>query len=564
MLEEIRIQNLGIINDVTIPLTKGLNVITGETGAGKTMILSALGLLLGKRSDAKMLNNPHKTLSVEGIWDLTTLKEKDFINDTGAVIEDDQLFINRTINSEGKSRAVIGGKTTPASVLSSIGSKLVNIHGQSDQIRLRNNNAQREALDLYSGKELSSKISCYEQSYKEWVKATKTLKDVKENSTQRKREINAIQKFINDFDRISPEPGELDELVQELKLLSNNEKLREYTQEAIQYLNPMDYSESDGISEIFDLISGVLSKILKIDSRISEPFDKIQEAIELFDEAKKEIESYYESFDEDASFRFNEIQERVNELKTFVRVHGEDLDDVIEQREKADDELIALQKYSQPIEELEKNVHDAWVALENNAKELTKIRKTKAKELSEKVNHELKGLSMESSELVITITEEKPTINGVDFVEFMLKNSNKEPQPITKTASGGELSRIMLALEVVLANPEITPTFVFDEVDSGVGGKTAIEIGKRLSQLSKDAQVIVVTHLPQVSCFSDNHLKVIKKTTSTNVVTTVEKLNKEQKLIEITRMLSGMTESDSGKAHACDLVNFAEEFKNNS
>lgn len=564
MLEEIRIQNLGIINDVTIPLTKGLNVITGETGAGKTMILSALGLLLGKRSDAKMLNNPHKTLSVEGIWDLTTLKEKDFINDTGAVIEDDQLFINRTINSEGKSRAVIGGKTTPASVLSSIGSKLVNIHGQSDQIRLRNNNAQREALDLYSGKELSSKISCYEQSYKKWVKATKTLKDVKENSTQRKREINAIQKFINDFDRISPEPGELDELVQELKLLSNNEKLREYTQEAIQYLNPMDYSESDGISEIFDLISGVLSKILKIDSRISEPFDKIQEAIELFDEAKKEIESYYESFDEDASFRFNEIQERVNELKTFVRVHGEDLDDVIEQREKADDELIALQKYSQPIEELEKDVHDAWVTLENNAKELTKIRKIKAKELSEKVNHELKGLSMESSELVITITEEKPTINGVDFVEFMLKNSNKEPQPITKTASGGELSRIMLALEVVLANPEITPTFVFDEVDSGVGGKTAIEIGKRLSQLSKDAQVIVVTHLPQVSSFSDNHLKVIKKTTSTNVVTTVEKLDKDQKLIEITRMLSGMAESDSGKAHAKDLVDFAEDFKNNS
>lgn len=559
MLEEIAISNLGIIKKATLPFTHGLTAITGETGAGKTMVLSALHLLLGKRSNSNMVGQNSPTLTVEGCWGTTNLAAVPKIEETGAVIEDNQLFINRTVQNDGKSRAVIGGKTTPSSVLAGIGSQLVNIHGQSDQIRLKNTNAQRDSLDSYYKETIIPALETYKESYTSYKKHLTLIEDVKNNSFTRKREITALEAFIEDFDNVLPEVDEMELLEKEIATLSNFDTIRQGTAEALSALNP------EEIPSVFEQINTAIRKITQIaeyDSSLDKIVEKFNEISENLDEVASDLENYSDNLDEDSLNRLYEAQDRELSLKSFIRKYGNDLNSIIEERDTAQEELEQLQGYNQPMEELEETLEKLSKTAQKDADIVTKLRVKAAKELERKVNEELVGLSMGSSKMIIQLTSKKLSTNGQDDIEFMLKTGGAaESRPIAKSASGGELSRIMLALEVVLADPQSTPTFVFDEVDSGVGGTAAIEIGKRLAKLAKEAQVIVVTHLPQVAAYADNHLSVTKSSTDEYTETSVSQLSQEGRVEELTRMLSGMTESDSGRAHATDLMNHAWKYK---
>lgn len=565
MLEEINITNLGIIKQAELSFTAGLTVLTGETGAGKTMVLSALNLLLGKRANSSMVKQDMKQLSVEGCWNLNNengLQLLEEIEGTGAVIEDGQLYINRTVKSDGKSRAVVGGKTTPTKILETFGNKLVNIHGQSEQVRLRNPNAQREALDRYAGTKLETASKKYSESFKKWREQQKLIADVKENATKRKREISLLKKFVQDFDKISPTIDEDVEISEKISSLSNLDEIRSKLSEAYEYLSPT----NDELPAVSDQIHSMLKSLGKISGMNSDLEKLHQEANALSDmlyDVETSLETALQNLDEDNVLQLHEAQTREAELKQIVRKYGTDLNDVIAQRNKAETELEELQKYTQPVDELEEELLKLEKDLIKQAAVVTKLRVTAAALLEKAVNKELKGLSMSGSVFKIVITAVNPTSSGVDEIDFGLSmNGSSKVNPIAKTASGGELSRIMLSLEVVLADTKNTATFVFDEVDSGVGGETAIEIGKRLSQLSKEAQVIVVTHLPQVAAYADNHLKVSKTVESLQVETTVETLDEKGRVDELTRMLSGLSDSVSGKAHAKDLLEHAEVFKN--
>lgn len=562
MLEEINIQNLGIIKKANLNFTKGLTVITGETGAGKTMVLSALHLLLGKRANSSSIATNTTHLSVEGCWNTDNANIIKSIEETGAIVEDGQIFINRTIKADGKSRAVIGGKSTPASTLSRIGESLVSIHGQSDQIRLKSPTAQRNALDQYARKELDKTLNTYRKLFQNWTKQQEEIKDISQNSAAKKREINSLKTFIKEYDDLAPQDNENEEISKQIDTLSNIDEIRQNMNEAYQAVNS-DNDEMLPVSTQLDTFIRLLRPILEYDNDIKELSEKASEINETFNELLDQTETYLNTLDADSLEQLYQLQERELELKSFVKKHGNSLQEVIQQRIIAEQTLQELDKYSLPIEELEEELEKAYNKMIKEAQKITKIRQSNAEKMATEVNKELSGLSMDGHTLVIDIKETKPNGYGTDEVNIGLRSKGSQKVgSISKTASGGELSRIMLALEVVLADPENTGTFVFDEVDSGVGGETAIEIGKRLATLAKETQVIVVTHLPQVAAYADNHLKVSKTVHEESIETKVTQLNDKETQDEITRMLSGMTNSDLGKAHAKELLEHASKFKN--
>ena len=561
MLEEISISNLGIIKNASLSFGAGLTVITGETGAGKTMVLSALHLLLGRRSSASMVGRNATALSVEGCWNTKGLQVVPLIEETGAIIEDNQVFINRTVDETGKSRAVIGGKTTPASILSDIGAQLVNIHGQSDQMRLKSATEQRNALDTYAGAEFYTQLQAHKTAYSNHKRKLQQVETLKRTATQRKEAQAHLIRLIEEFEEVAPISHEDEELAKEISTLSNIDAIRSGLAEAVSYIAP-DVDEVPTVSEQLSSAVRALDRIVMHDETISEISQRIASAADDLDEALGDLESYSDNLDEDSLARLYHIEERSHLLKKFLkRWNYESAAVAVDSYEAAVAELSQLQEDDQPVSVIEDELRVLLKVVQDSAAAVTRLRVLAAGELSAAVNVELAGLAMGSNRLSVVVGDERLSASGKDSVEFMLSSGGQGARPIAKAASGGELSRIMLALEVVLADPEVTPTFVFDEVDSGVGGVTAIEIGKRLSKLSIDAQVIVVTHLPQVAAYADTHLVVVKDVDSDNYTeTSVMKLDEIQKINEVTRMLSGMV-NDSGKAHAADLMEHARLYK---
>ena len=562
MLEEISIKDLGVIQSATLPFTRGLTVITGETGAGKTMVLSALSLLLGKRSDASIVRHGSSFTSVEGCWNVEGLTILPAIQDVGATLEDGNLYVNRTVQKDGKSRAVVGGKTTPASVLATIGEGLVNIHGQSDQIRLKNPVAQRDALDAYAGKALVEALATYKELYGNWKTLTATIKDVKTNLVARQREFEELTTAIAEIDKVQPVTGEDEDLKTEAATLSNIEQLEEAAARALAYISNEEGDAPD-IVDAANSVVKILSSVTEYDPAIEEMY-QLAETIQInVTELSSNLASYLSNIDTNALERLNEVQERRAALTGLVRKYGVTLQDVIEYWETSSQRVTELDPEGSNLEKLEEQLVETVESLTKQAATISEIRSKSSISLQDAVNKELEGLMMSGNKLHIIITKSETFLpHGVDEIAFMLKTSGaSEARPLNKSASGGELSRIMLALEVVLADPSITPTFVFDEVDSGVGGATAIEIGKRLSLLSRDAQVIVVTHLPQVAAFADNHLRVLKTNSESFTSTDVNQLSEDERIEELSRMLSGLSDSDTGKAHALELSQMASEYK---
>jgi DNA repair protein RecN (Recombination protein N) len=565
MIEEISVKELGVIKDATLTFTKGLTTITGETGAGKTMVLTALSLLLGKRSDSGLIRHGANATSVEGCWYVPqNSPANQLVEDAGGVIEDGQLFINRTVQSDGKSKAVVGGKATPAAVLNAVGEHLVAIHGQSDQIRLKSPVAQREALDRYAGAALKAALEAYNKKYSEWRHLTKEINDIKNNMQARQVEFEYLQTAVKDIEKVTPQRNEDETLRIETEKLSNLEGLQEAASVAMAKLSTEDYEGTDITSLTADVAKALLN-VADADPKMSELADMAENLRALSQELTSGVSDYLSAIDFDALNSLNEMHERRAEIARLIKKYGSSLDEVLDMFENAGVRLEELNPESNNIEAMELQLVELTKELESAAESLYLVRKNAANDLSRKVTEELAGLAMGGSSMVINVDRVASyTSTGADEINFLLKHHGGGiAKPLGQGASGGELSRIMLSLELVLADPTTTPTFVFDEVDSGVGGSTAIEIGKRLASLAKTAQVIVVTHLPQVAAFADNHLRVLKTQGEDFTSTDVKQLDEGERLQEIARMLSGLQGSDTGTAHARELIEVAGDFKNN-
>lgn len=558
MLEELNINNLGIVENTSLPFSKGLNVLTGETGAGKSMILNGLGLLLGGRAKTSMIGAGQSQLTVEGCWVFDDTPS--FIEERNATVEDGQLFVSRSVKSDGKSRAVVGGRSIPVSVLSEISSQLVSIHGQSDQLKLKSNTTQLKIVDGYGDAKISEALADYRVIYDEWIRLTKLLKEFQENSALKQQEREFYQEVLETFEKVNPQPGEDEELRQLISKLENVDAIREHMQKASQMLSSEE-DEPDLMTLSYLLLNSVQSA-MNMDEQLQQMGERVSRIYDEISDLSHDVNSYLHSVDYEAIASLNEAQERLSDLFSLNRKYGQpDLESSLKYYEKAV-EWFTLNASTANIEELKAEVESARQKLKLEADKLTKLRKETASRLSSKMNEALSELNMGGAVFLIKNYETDFTGSGQDTVEFMLKpHKNAEPNPVNKTASGGELSRIMLALETVTADTEQLTTFVFDEIDSGVGGETAVQIGKRLAELAKNAQVIVVTHLPQVASFADNHLLIQKTAGDESVSTTVKQLTEEERREEIARMLSGLNGSDTGLAHADELLEFAGKWK---
>ena len=566
-LEEISIRSLGIIDQSTLELGKGLNVLTGETGAGKTMILTALSLVLGGKSDSSLvrIGSDRLVASAQFVLPKTNSEISLIADESGADISEGSLVLTRTVNSDGKSKAVAGGTTVPAATLVNFADHLVEIHGQAANHQIVKSARQRELLDRFAGSELAKAMSAYQGALSTYNDLKARIKSMRENSTKRDREIADLEEFLKGWSKLKPTRGEYAEVANQIARLSSVEDLRSASDGANQALS----DETSGSLTSLGAARRFLDIAKGKDSRLDEIASVVAEGFFVLDEAARDLSSYLSALEADPA-KLDALQVRKAEIIAFIKKWGS--------AAEPDAELIALSEKAKTaratiadltggedrIAELEIEMQGAKKELLSQAKLLTKIRTSAALKLSESVSTEIHALSMPHTEFSISINsadyegslkESDFTILGCDEVIMQIQGHRDGPLiALGKGASGGEMSRIMLALEVVLAQTHPVGTYIFDEVDSGVGGKAAIEVGRRLAALAKHSQVIVVTHLPQVAAWADTHFVVKKSDDGSISQSDVEKLDNQNRIEEIARMLAGLEGSSSAREHAAELL----------
>ena len=569
MLEELRIRDLGVITDATLPLGPGLSVVTGETGAGKTMVVTAVGLLLGARSDAGAVRSGAKSATAEAVLKLE--KEHPAVTralEAGADVEEfdggAELILARRLGADGRSRAFLGGRAAPVGVLAEIGETLVVVHGQSDQIRLKGAAAQRGALDKFAGDSLAAPLATYQAQYSHWKSIQTELDTLRSAARDRLREAESLEIALAEIDEVDPQPGEDESLKSEAVKLANVEELRIAANTAHQALIAEDFGDAGDATTMVDAAKRTLEHVAEHDAELGAAAARLAEVGFLLNDIATELASYQAGLDSEGPERLAEIEDRRAALAKLVRKYAPSIDEVLVWAENARIRFDELQDDSTRIEALDAEVVRTEADLKKQAAAISKIRAKAAKDLSARVSAELKALAMADATLLINI-EAGGQLGpfGVDEISFLLQPHAGAPaRPLGKGASGGELSRVMLAIEVVLAAVDPVPTFVFDEVDAGVGGRAAVEIGRRLAMLAQHVQVLVVTHLPQVAAFADQHIRVTKTSvrgsdgaTATGFTSSdVQLLDASERIKELARMLAGQEDSESAQAHAKELL----------
>ena len=576
MLEELRISQLGVIESSTLELGPGLTVITGETGAGKTMVVTALGLLLGGRADSGAVRSGAKQARVEGVVATGSLKGfAAAIEASGGEIEDGRVVLARNVAAQGRSRAWVGGASVPVTTLAEVAEPLVAVHGQSDQHRLLKAGAQRASLDRFGGAALADTAASYASLWAELAATERTLAEVVGSARERAREADQLRFGLGEVEDVDPRPGEDAELAAEETRLGFADTLRTAAETAREAL-----SSEDGATDALATTSTArqaLEGVREHDATAGELADRLAELGHLLVDVAGDVASYAASLDTDPA-RLAAVSERRAALTALTRKYGETIDEVLAWAEDGAKRLLDLEDTDGQISELEARRDRIRGELGALASTLSAQRIDAAARLGAAVSEELTSLAMPHATVSIAVHQQdtpppevpagpqllvdgrwlRATSQGVDEVEFLLAaNTGADARPLHKGASGGELSRVMLALEVSLAETGSVPTFVFDEVDAGVGGKAAIEVGRRLAALARTSQVLVVTHLPQVAAYADRHVVVHKSSdgsVTTSGLVTLDEASREQ---ELSRMLAGVEDSDSARAHARELLEAA-------
>lgn len=558
MIIDITISDLGVISQATLPLGPGLTVVTGETGAGKTMVVTALGLLLGARADSARVRSGSQASWVEGRFSLGASPEVlARAVDLGAAMDDDELVLSREVQAEGRSRALVGGRSAPVSALSELAEELVVIHGQSDQIRLKSEAAQRDALDRFAGEGLKVALASYQEAFTRYKDLAHRLDELTTKAEQRRSEAEELRIALADIEAVSPEPGEDEVLKESITKLSNTEELRTGIAQAKAALSA-DESSMDAVdaSGLLESALRALERVASFDSSLEALRTQLADATYQVQEVSQALSGYAASLDTGSGLSLEDSHERLAVITGLIRKFGPTLAEVLTYSEEGSRRLLELDRDESTVDELAREVDSALSATRERAAELSALRQAAAADLGDKVTAELSALAMPTATLHVRVESDQPlSSHGVDHVTVLLSaHPGSDPLPLGKGASGGELSRVMLALEVVIAGSDPVPTFVFDEVDAGVGGASALEIGRRLDRLAQTSQVIVVTHLAQVAAYANNHLLVVKDTDGQVTTSSVAVLEGEERVRELARMLGGMEDSHTALSHARELL----------
>ncbi|WP_369245584.1 DNA repair protein RecN [Streptomyces sp. R41] len=569
MLEEMRIRSLGVIDDAVVELSPGFTAVTGETGAGKTMVVTSLGLLLGGRADPALVRIGAKNAVVEGRIAVPTGGTAVVrAEEAGAELDDGALLISRTVSAEGRSRAHLGGRSVPVGVLAEIADELVAVHGQTDQQGLLKLSRQRQALDRYAGDAVAVPLAKYAGAYRRLRAISAELDEITTRARERAQEADMLRFGLDEIAAVEPRAGEDVELAAEAERLGHAEALASAATAAHAALvgNPEDPEGIDATT----LVAGAhraLEAVRSHDSALAALSGRIGEIGILLGDVAGELAGYADDLDADP-LRLAAVEERRASLTQLTRKYGEDINAVLAWAEEGAARLLELDGDDERIGELTAERDALRTELGGLAQALTDARTEAAERFAAAVTAELASLAMPHARVSFEIrqTDDPEGVGvggrtvaygpaGVDEVELLLApHPGAPPRPIAKGASGGELSRVMLAVEVVFAGTDPVPTYLFDEVDAGVGGKAAVEIGRRLARLAKTAQVVVVTHLPQVAAFADRQLLVEKTNDGSVTRSGVKVLEGEDRIRELSRMLAGQEDSETARAHAEELL----------
>lgn len=546
MLVDITIEDLGVIERSAAEFAEGLTVLTGETGAGKTMVVTGLRLLAGGRADASRVRDGAQKAAVEGRFATGRAAAAEVVESVGGVADENGEYIaSRTVSAAGRSRAYLGGRAVPAATLGDFSSHVLTVHGQNDQLRLLAPDQQLAAVDR-SEPAIAKVRETYTEAFRAWRELAKDYKRRTESRRELAQEVDRLQFAINEIGEVAPEPGEDTELVTLIQRLQDVDTLREAAATA---LSAVDGDDSFGEAEAASALLGRASTALvgSSDKELAALSERLSDITSQVSDIAAELGTYLESLPADPNL-LEESLRRQQDLKQLTRKYAADIDGVLAWRDAAAEKLDSMDTSAEVLEELKAKVMEAEKQMVVKASALTKARKKAAKNLSKQVTEEIHGLAMQNSALNVEIREAKYSKTGADEVEFQLNG-----KPLAGAASGGELSRVMLALEVVLADGD-GATMVFDEVDAGVGGRAAVEIGRRLARLATSNQVIVVTHLPQVAAYADSHLHVSKEKFTSGV----SDLSASERVEELARMLAGLDDTETGRAHAQELFDRAQ------
>jgi DNA repair protein RecN (Recombination protein N) len=583
MLREIRIQNLGVIDDAVLELSAGLNVVTGETGAGKTMLVSGLGLLLGARADAGLVRAGAKRAVVEGVVEVGPEHPASLrAIEAGGDAEDD-LILARSVSAEGRSKAHVGGRTAPVSVLAEIGELLVAVHGQSDQWRLRRPEQHRVLLDRFAGESVAAPLVRYTDLYDEFHQVGAELRHLRGLARDRAREVDVLRTGLEEIEVIDPLPGEDLDLRAEDERLAHTDGLRASAGQAHALLTGDQdslYSGAGGaegsmigdVSGQLGTARAALAPMASHDPALADLDRRIQELGYLTADLGTDLAAYLSEVEVDPA-RLTWVQNRRADLARLQRKYGDTCDDVLAWAKEAAARLTELEGADDRADGLQVRLEVLRGELTGCAGELSAARQVAAADFGARVTNELSHLAMgkavvqvavgrhaDPDGLLLAVDSESESApvrfsrHGVDDIEILLTaNPGAPARSVAKAASGGELSRVMLALEVVTGSGDV-PTFVFDEVDAGVGGRAALDVGARLATLATSAQVIVVTHLAQVAAYADRHL-VVRKTDDGHITASgVAAVTGEERLRELARMMAGVEDSEVAIEHARELL----------
>lgn len=556
MIEEMRLRDLGVIAEATLPIGPGFTAITGETGAGKTMVVTGLGLLLGQRADSGAVRAGASQATVDGVWIIPEAGGvADRVREAGGDVEPigdgrAELFVGRSISSEGRGRASVGGRAAPAGVLADLADELVVVHGQSDQLRLRSAAAQRAALDRFGGAKVQSARDEYRLAFERWRALDRELSQLTADRDTRAREAEELRAQLDEIEQAAPQTGEDAELATRAERLANAEELRVAAASAHDALS--------GEGEAPDAGS-LLAEARRALERVHDPVleelaGQIADLGYRAADIAAALAGYLADLDESGPHELAAVEERRAVLAGLARAHGT-LDAAVALLDTGSSRLAELEDDSDRLERLTVERDSAASALDKTASALTAARTAAAGRLGTAVTVELRALAMPDARLEVAVSAGTETASGRDDVAILLApHPGAEPRSVARSASGGELSRVMLAIEVVIAAVDPVPTFVFDEVDAGIGGAAAIEVGRRLARLALSSQVIAVTHLAQVAAFATNHLSVVKASDGTVTASDVRRLDGSEREAEMARLLSGMPDSEAALSHARELL----------
>ena len=564
MLEELRLRGLGVLADTVLELGPGFTAITGETGAGKTMLLTGLGLLLGGRGDAALVRDGHERAEVDGR--LMLAEDHPALLralEAGGDLDDGALLLGRTLAAEGRSRAYAGGRSVPVSLLGELAESLVAVHGQADQRGLLRPTVQRSTLDRFAGPDAAKGLARYRQTFTALAQVRSELQELSGRARERAQEADLLRLGLAEVQAVAPTAGEDAVLQAEVSRRSHVDLIKRVAETAHAALSAADGGADVDVLSLLGTARRSLEEAHGADPALDALAERLAEISYLVSDLSADLGAYAATVEADPG-RLELAQQRLAALSALTRKYAPDVAGVLAWAEQAATRLAELDDDGR-VERLTAQHEQLTAELAEHGAALTACRRAAAEQLSRAVGVELAGLAMPHAKLHVQIGQRLDDRglrlvdgrrvafgpSGVDEVEFLLvAHEGAPPRPLHKGASGGELSRVMLALEVVLAGADTVPTFVFDEVDAGVGGRAAAEVGRRLAALATTAQVLVVTHLPQVAAFADRHLVVQRDGGRTDV----RRVDGEQRLAELSRMLGGLSESQLGRDHAEELL----------